>query len=135
MNTPKSRPDSDPTLDELVRQNPVYRDTPLGQGEVELMPRRLRSPANFGRPRKLLWKWLGLPEPRAIVRALMIDGYPKDIRRWAYERMETGIHWISFVGGMAVAALVACSLQSLIFHLQESCLPFLPQQYCRVFLR
>ena len=82
MNTPKSRPDSDPTLDELVRQNPVYRDTPLGQGEVELMPRRLRSPANFGRPRKLLWKWLGLPEPRAIVRALMIDGYPKDIRWW-----------------------------------------------------
>ena len=96
-----------PELDDLVRRNPVYRDTPLGQGEVELISRRPQRPTRIRRSRRLPWKWLGLPEPRAVVRALLIDGYPRELRRWAYERMEEGILWLAFASGMIAAALVA----------------------------
>ena len=107
MNTSEPPGESGPTLDELVQSNPIYRDTPLGQGDVQRIPLRPRIPARIGRPRRFPWTWLGLPEPRAVVRALMIDGYPRDLRRWAYERMESALFLLSFTAGMAVASMVA----------------------------
>ena len=107
MNTSDTRDEQEPTLEELVRKNPIYRDTPLGQGEVSVLPRRAKRPARIGHPRRFPWTWLGLPEPRAVLRALMIDGYPRDLRRWAYARMESALFLLSFTAGMAVASCVA----------------------------
>lgn len=108
MNEPSIPNDPEiPELDDLVRRNPIYRDTPLGQGEVELISRRPQRPTRIRRSRRLPWQWLGLPEPRAVVRALLVDGYPKEVRRWAYERMEVGILWLSFTAGMLAAAIIA----------------------------
>ena len=41
------------------------------------------------------------------MRALLVDGYPRELRRWAYERMEAGFLWVAFTAGMVAASLVA----------------------------
>ena len=106
----QSSPDypENPNIEDLVRQNPIYRDTPLGNSEVELT-RKLppKIPTRIRRSRHLPWRWLGVPEPRAVVRALLVDGYPRELRRWAYERMEAGFLWVAFTAGMVAASLVA----------------------------
>ena len=106
-----SRPPHDPSsieeeIELRTRANPAYRDTPIGRGEV-LQPqarpiRRRPIPSRNDRP--LMWRLLGVPSPRELVRALVIDGYPRTLHRWAFGRVGAAVAWTCVAFGMFAAA-------------------------------
>lgn len=104
-------PNRPSTIDEEIefrtRANPAYRDTPLGRGEVPAtatVPAHRRSiPRRVDRP--LMWRLLGVPAPRELVRALLIDGYPRSLHRWAFDRVGSAIGWTCAAGGVFAAAI------------------------------
>ena len=90
-----------------TRANPAYRDTPIGRGEVRRPPaspfRRRPIPRRSDRP--LMWRLLGVPTPRELVRALLIEGYPRSLHRWAFDRVGSAIGWTCAAGGVLAAFL------------------------------
>ncbi|MEE2973283.1 MAG: hypothetical protein VX672_09160 [Planctomycetota bacterium] len=61
-----------------TRRNPAYRDTPLGRSKdaataASLLHRCSPRPVRIGN-RSWLWRVLEIPEPRSLVRFLIIDG-------------------------------------------------------------
>lgn len=90
-----------------TRRNPAYRDTPFGRGaqgaETPVFHRRRSRPVRIG-DRPWLWRVLGIPEPRALVRALIIDGYPRSLHRWAFGRVAAAGNWTCLAVGLAIAA-------------------------------
>ena len=94
-------------IERRTQANPAYRDTPLGRGEVP-QPERRPTP---GRPiprrndRPLMWRMLGVPTPRELVRALLIEGYPRSLHRWAFDRVGSAIGWTCAAGGVLAACL------------------------------
>ena len=106
---PSARPSRlEREVESLTRANPAYRDTPLGRGRAMARDR----PAFGGRPiprrsdRPLMWRLLGVPAPRELVRALLIDGYPRSLHRWAFGRVGSSIGWTCAAGGVLAAAAV-----------------------------
>ena len=89
-----------------TRANPAYRDTPIGRGEVRLPdPERThRRPIPSRNDRPLMWRLLGVPSPRELVRALVIDGYPRTLHRWAFGRVGAAVAWTCVAFGMFAAA-------------------------------
>ena len=95
-----------PELDELIRANPAYRDTPVAGGESRAGT-STRRPTRVQPSPRLPWRLFGLPAPRAVIRALLIDGYPRELRRWAFERLDNAFILLAMAFGMGVAAFVA----------------------------
>lgn len=117
---PDRRPGSedgfDADLDALVRRNPAYHDTPLGRGEIAPPPMRPRPerPATPRRPdRPLGWRLLGIPAPRDLVRALVIDGYPRTAHRWAFGRVAASLAWTHAAAGVIAAGMLGWLLHAL----------------------
>ena len=99
-------------LDRLIRGNPAYRDIdlvenePSPEGSTGPRKRRLADiPRHPDRP--LAWRLLGLPAPRELVRALVIDGYPTSTHRWAFGRVSSSIGWSCVAIGVFGAALTS----------------------------
>lgn len=99
--------DIDAEIELRMQANPAYRDTPLGRGESgpfsDVHTRRRSIPRRADRP--LMWRLLGVPAPRELVRALLIDGYPRSLHRWAFDRVGSAIGWTCAAGGVLAAAL------------------------------
>ena len=92
---------------DLIRRNPAYRDTPLGNET----PTATTTPARrhslpHRRDRPLMWRLLGVPTPRELVHALLIDGYPRSLHRWAFDRVASAIGWTCCAAGVLVACLM-----------------------------
>ena len=68
------------------------------------IPRRHRARPSRDRDRPWLWRLLGIPEPRTLVRALIIDGYPRSLHRWAFGRVAAATNWTCMALGLAIAA-------------------------------
>lgn len=105
-------------LDHLIRGNPAYRDVdvvgrePTSSPPAGRRPRRLADiPRRSDRP--LAWRLLGLPTPRELVRALIIDGYPTSTHRWAFGRVSGAIGWTCAAGGVFVAAMASWFIRAI----------------------
>lgn len=105
-------------LDHLIRGNPAYRDIDVvernqrGGPGASPRPRRLRDiPRHPDRP--MAWRLLGLPTPRELVRALIIDGYPTSTHRWAFGRVSSAIGWTCAAGGAFAAAIAAWFIRTI----------------------
>ena len=114
-----SRPPHDPSsieeeIELRTRANPAYRDTPIGRGEVRQPQARpiRRRPIPSRNDRPLMWRLLGVPSPRELVRALVIDGYPRSLHRWAFGRVGSAINWTCAAGGVLAAFVVLWFLDS-----------------------
>lgn len=92
-----------------TRRNPAYRDTPLGRSgdtataSSPLFHRRGPRPVRIG-DRPWLWRVLGIPPPRSLVRVLIVDGYPRTLHRWAFGRVAAAGNWTCLAFGLAIAA-------------------------------
>ena len=99
-------------VDHLIRGNPAYRDIDLVEGNhssarASGSRRRRLKDIPRRRDRPLAWKLLGLPTPRELVRALVIDGYPTSTHRWAFGRISSSIGWSCAAAGVLLAALAS----------------------------
>ena len=98
---------------DLIRRNPAYRDTPLGSEiNARISVHRRKSPLLHRRDRPLMWRLLGVPTPRELVRALLVDGYPRSLHRWAFGRVGSAINWTCAAGGVLAAFVVLWFLDS-----------------------
>ena len=96
-----------PELDEFIRANPAYRDTPIGDGTFRPKVTLQRTPVPIRSSDHFPWKLFGLPQPRTVLRALLIDGYPRELRRWAFERLNQSFMLLAFSIGMLCAGCIA----------------------------
>ena len=96
-----------PELDDLIRANPAYRDTPIGEGGARPKATFQRKPVPIRSSDQFPWKLFGHPQPRTVLRALLIDGYPRELRRWAFERLNQSFMILAFSAGMLCAGCIA----------------------------
>ena len=96
-----------PELEGFIRANPAYRDTPIGEGAVRPKATLHRKPVPIRSSDHFPWKLFGLPQPRTVLRALLIDGYPRELRRWAFERLSQSFMILAFATGMLCAGCIA----------------------------
>ena len=96
-----------PELDGFIRANPAYRDTPIGEGASRPKVTLHRKPVPIRPSPHFPWKLIGLPQPRTVLRALLIDGYPRELRRWAFERLNQSFMLLALSIGMLCAGCIA----------------------------